>query len=286
MKDPASTPASRRIDAHVHLWKVSRGDYDWMSPDLTALYRDFGLDDLIPLMDAAGIDQAVLVQAAETVAETEFLLGIAGSSDRIAGVVGWIDMGSADAGATLRRLSADPKFKGVRPMIQDIADDGWMLDARQHPAFELLEETGTCFDCLVRPQHLDNLVVLLERHPSLRAIVDHGAKPDIAAGQFDDWARNMAAIASRSTALCKFSGLITEAGDDWTVDSLRPYTEHLLATFGPDRLVFGSDWPVLTLGASHARWIEVANILLADLDEAGRSRIFGGNAARFYRVQG
>lgn len=284
MTGRATSTDSRRIDAHVHLWKVSRGDYDWMSPDLTALYRDFGLGDLIPLMDAAGIDQAVLVQAAETVAETEFLLGIAAGSDRIAGVVGWIDMGSAEAGATLGRLSANPKFKGVRPMIQDADDDGWMLDARQRSAFELLEETGTCFDCLVRPQHLDNLVLLLERHPRLRAIVDHGAKPNIAAGRFNDWARNMAVIASRSTALCKFSGLITEAGDNWTVDGLRPYAEHLLATFGPDRLVFGSDWPVLTLGASHARWIEVAGMLLADLDEAARSKIFGGNAARFYRV--
>lgn len=284
MTDSGSSPASRRIDAHVHLWQVSRGDYDWMTPDLTALYRDFGLDDLIPLMDAAGIDQTVLVQAAETVAETEFLLDIAANSDRIAGVVGWLDMGSPDAGVVLERLSANPHFKGIRPMIQDIADDGWMLDARQRPAFELLEERGTCFDCLVRPQHLDNLIVLLERHPSLRAIIDHGAKPNIAVGHFDEWARRMSTIASRTTALCKFSGLITEAGEDWTVDRLRPYAAHLLSCFGPDRLVFGSDWPVLVLGADYARWIEVANILLADLDDAARNKVLGGNAIRFYRL--
>lgn len=277
-------PPPRRIDGHVHLWQLSRGDYHWMTPDLTALYCDFGLDDLTPLMDAAGLDQAVLIQAAETVAECNFLLDIAASSDRIAGVVGWLDLESQDFGAVLDGFSSNPHFKGVRPMIQDIADDGWMLGERLYPAFERLEETGICFDCLVRPQHLDNLIVLLKRHPLLRAIIDHGAKPDIAFGRFDEWAGKMATIASHSTALCKFSGLITEAGDDWTVDSLRPYTEHLLSTFGPDRLVFGSDWPVLTLGASHARWIEIANILLADLDQTARSKIFGSNAARFYRL--
>ena len=275
---------SRRIDGHIHLWRLSRGDYDWMTPDLTPLYRDFGVDDLVPLMDAAAMDQAVLVQAAETVAECNFLLDIAVASDRIAGVVGWLDMGSTYFGTQLDSFSTNPYFKGVRPMIQDIADDGWMLAERQRPAFERLEETATCFDCLVRPQHLDNLILLLERHPSLLAIIDHGAKPDIAGGQFDEWAEKMSAIASRTSALCKFSGLITEAGEDWTVDRLRPYADHLLETFGPDRLVFGSDWPVLTLGADYPRWFDVANILLAGLDEAGRAAIFGGNAARFYRL--
>lgn len=276
--------AARRIDGHVHLWKVSRGDYDWMSPDLTALYRDFGVADLVPLLDAAGMDQAVLVQAAETLAECEFLLDIAASSDRIAGVVGWLDMGSPEFASQLESYSRNPHFKGVRPMIQDYADDGWMLAERQRPAFEQLEETGTCFDCLVYPKHLDNLIRLLSRHSRLRAIIDHGAKPDIANGRFGDWAQKMAVIASESLALCKFSGLITEAGEDWSVEKLRPYTDHLLATFGPDRLVFGSDWPVLTLGADYPRWIGAANALLADLDDTARAKIFGGNAQRFYRL--
>jgi L-fuconolactonase len=276
--------AVRRIDGHVHLWNVSRGDYDWMTPDLTALYRDFGPGDLAPLLDAAGMDQAVLVQAAETVAECEFLLDIAAGSDRIAGVVGWLDMASPQFASQLESYSRNPHFKGVRPMIQDYADDGWMLAERQRPAFARLEETGTCFDCLVYPKHLDNLMVLLDRHPALRAIIDHGAKPDIAGGGFGDWAEKMSVIAARTSALCKFSGLITEAGEDWTVERLHPYTDHLLATFGPDRLVFGSDWPVLTLGADYPRWMEAANRLLADLDEAEQAKIFGGNAARFYRL--
>lgn len=276
--------AARRIDGHVHLWKMSRGDYGWMTPDLTALYRDFGLSDLVPLLDAAGMDQAVLVQAAETEAECNFLLDIAAGSDRIAGVVGWLDMASPDFAARLESYSCNPYFKGVRPMIQDYADDSWMLAERQRPAFARLEETGICFDCLVYPKHLDNLIVLIDRHPGLRAIIDHGAKPDIASGRFDEWAGKMSVLAARTSAMCKFSGLITEAGEDWTVERLRPYTDHLLATFGPDRLVFGSDWPVLTLGADYPRWMEAANALLAGLDVADRAKIFGGNAARFYRL--
>jgi L-fuconolactonase len=276
--------AARRIDGHVHLWKVSRGDYDWMTPDLTALYRDFDVSDLAPLLDAAEMDQAVLVQAAETLAECDFLLDIAAGSDRIAGVVGWLDMASPDFVAQLDSYSCNPHFKGVRPMIQDYADDGWMLAERQRPAFARLEETGTCFDCLVFPRHLDNLRVLLDRHPALRAIIDHGAKPDIAGGGFDMWAEMMSTIAAHTSALCKFSGLITEAGANWSVERLRPYTDHLLSTFGPDRLVFGSDWPVLTLGADYPLWMEAAGALLAGLDDADRAKIFGGNAARFYRL--
>ncbi len=274
--------ATRRIDGHVHLWKVSRGDYDWMTPELTALYRDFGVSDLAPLLDAAGMDQAVLVQAAETLAECDFLLDIAAGSDRIAGVVGWLDMASPDFAAQLDSYSRNPHFKGVRPMIQEYADDGWMLAERQRPAFARLEETGTCFDCLVYPRHLDNLIVLLDRHPALRAIIDHGAKPEIAAGRFDEWAAKMSTIAAQTSAMCKFSGLITEAGEGWTVEKLRPYTDHLLSAFGPDRLVFGSDWPVLTLGADYPRWMEAANSLLAGVDDGGRAKIFGGNAASFY----
>jgi len=284
MTAPSAGTGFRRIDGHVHLWQLSRGDYDWMTPDFTTLYRDFSLSDLGPLLDAGGMDQAVLVQAAATVDECRYLLDIAATSDRIAGVVGWLDMESPDFSAQLEEFSDNPLFKGVRPMIQDIADDNWMLADSQRPAFEHLEETGTCFDCLVRPQHLDNLIVLLERHPSLRAIIDHAAKPDIAGGWSTVWAEKMAFIAAETSALCKFSGLITEAGDGWTRDMLRPYADHIVSVFGGDRLVFGSDWPVLTLGADYLGWIDAADALLTDLGEEERHAIFGGNAARFYRL--
>lgn len=274
----------RRVDAHVHLWKLSRGDYSWMTPDLTAIYRDFDPVDLAPHLNAAGMKETVLVQAADTIAETEYLLDLAARTKFISGVVGWLDMEAADFCTQLDRLSANPYFKGIRPMIQDIPDVDWMLHDRQRAAFDALAERKTCFDLLVKPPHLNNVLTLLNRHPDLHALIDHGAKPEIAAGRFDDWAAAMKSIADNTGILCKLSGLITEAGPQWSVEMLRPYVDHLLECFGPNRLVFGSDWPVLTLGASYDAWYDAATIMLAGLNDAERAAIFGNNAARFYRL--
>lgn len=274
-----------RIDAHQHFWALSRGDYGWLTPDLAAIHRDFGPDDLAPLIERHGIGRTVLVQAAPTVAETEFMLGIAGATDWVAGVVGWVDFEAADAPATIARLAGNGKLVGLRPMIQDIADPDWMLRPTLAPALAAMSDADLAFDALVLPHHLDRLSRLLDRHPGLRVVIDHAAKPRIRHGEIVAWASAMARLAQETTALCKLSGLVTEAPPDADAETLRPYVDHLLATFGPARLVWGSDWPVCTLAAPYDRWVEITDTLLADLSDAARAAVLGGNAAAFYRLE-
>jgi len=274
----------RQIDAHVHFWKVARGDYSWMTQDLTALYRDFGPNDLLPHLRASGVDAVILVQAAETVAETEFLLATAEKTDFVAGVVGWADMESVDFAGTWARLSANRKLKGVRPMIQEKADPDWMLGERLTPAFHEIVASGATFDLLIKPPHLDAALKLLFRHPELRAVIDHGAKPQIGEGKFSEWAAGIRRLAAETSAYCKLSGLVTEAGSQWSLEQLRPFVDHLLNSFGPERVMFGSDWPVLTLASDYPTWRTAASTLLTGLTERQRQGVFGDNAARFYRL--
>jgi L-fuconolactonase len=274
----------RRIDSHVHFWALARGDYGWLTPDLAPLYRDFGPDDLSPLIGAAGIDVVVLVQAAPSEAETRFLLAEAARYDRVAGVVGWVDMAADDAPSRIAALARDQRLKGVRPMIHDIPDINWMLRPELGPAFRALVAHDLAFDALVRPAHLPVLRRLVDRHPDLRIVIDHGAKPDIAGGQFAEWAAAISGFARDTPVFCKLSGLVTESGADWTEARLRRHVDHLVSAFSPSRLLWGSDWPVVTLAASYDTWWSTANRLLAGLDQHGRDCIFGGSAAEFYRL--
>ncbi len=273
-----------RIDSHAHLWQIGRGDYGWITPDLEPLCRDFGPGDLEVHLNRAGLDRVVLVQAAPSVVETEFLLGIAFAWDRVAGVVGWIDMDAPDAVAALERLSGVSNFKSVRPMIQDIADVDWMLGDHLRPVFRRISELDLAFDLLVKPAHLANVLTVLDRHPDLRAIVCHGAKPDIAAGAFDGWAPGMRRIAEGTAAFVKLSGLVTEAGEPWDADKLRPYIDHLFAYFGPDRILWGSDWPVVTLAGGYEAWWETTCTYLDGLGERECAAVLGGNAVRVYKL--
>lgn len=271
-----------RIDAHQHVWATRHGDYGWLTPASGPLWRDFGPADLKPLLDAGGIDGTVLVQAAPTEAETRRMLAVAADTPWVLGVVGWTDFAGADAPDRIAALAADPLLVGLRPMIQDIPDPEWMLGAALAPAFDAVEARGLAFDALVKPPQLGALRRLLARRPGLRVVVDHGAKPAIGAGPLDQWAADMADIATDSAAWCKLSGLVTEAGPGWTVETLRPAVDHLLDCFGPDRLIWGSDWPVCTLAAGYADWLAATDALLAGLDAGQRAAVMGGNAARFY----
>jgi L-fuconolactonase len=270
------------IDAHQHFWRVERGDYHWMSPDLKALYRDYGPDDLAPLLERHGIARTILVQAAQTLAETEFMLGIAARTPFVAGVVGWAEFADPEAPDAIARLARDPLLVGLRPMVQDIADDDWLVRADLAPAFRALQDYGLVLDALVFPRHLSRLLVVLDRHPDLTVVVDHGAKPAIRGGRLDPWRADMAAVAARANTVCKLSGLVTEAAPDWRVEDLRPYVDHLLAVFGPQRLLWGSDWPVVNLAGGYDRWREAALALLGGLSERDRAALLGGNAARVY----
>lgn len=275
-----------QIDAHQHFWNPARGDYDWMPMDNPVLARPYGPPDLARHLADHGIDRTVLVQAAATVNETEYMLGLADATPHIAGVVGWVDFERPEDRAALERLAAHPKFLGVRPMIQDIEDVDWMLRPDVQWGFEAVTELGLCFDALGFPRHLENFNTLLRRHPKMRVVIDHCMKPQIGAGPggFDQWAGGMSRLAETG-AYCKFSALVTEAKADWTVEDLRPYVAHIFTAFGPERIMWGSDWPVVRLRCEYDVWRAAAEELTAGLDAAGRARVFGGTAAEFYRIK-
>ena len=276
-----------RIDAHQHYWQPQRGDYGWMPRDNATLNRAYGPRDLEPLLDRHGIDATVLVQAAPTVAETEYMLGLADGSDRVAGVVGWVDFEDPGARETLARLAGHPAFKGVRPMIQDIPDDGWMLREDVQWAYRAICDLDLIFDALGFPRHLENFLTLVQRYPDMRVVVDHCMKPQIrdhSDAGFAQWAEGISRIAATG-AYCKLSGLVTEANADWSVADLQPYVDHVLQAFGPARVMWGSDWPVCRLASEYDRWLAAAEALTAGLSGADKARIFGGTATEFYRLK-
>jgi L-fuconolactonase len=274
------------IDAHQHYWHPRRGDYDWMPMDNATLARPYHPADLEPTLDRHGISRTVLVQAAATVQETEYMLGIADATPSVAAVVGWIDFETRRDRAHLERLASHPKFRGVRPMIQDIPDDDWMLREDIQWAYEALIDLDLTFDALGFPRHLENFYKILTRHREMRVVVDHCMKPQIRAHSdesFAQWADGMRAIAEDTNACCKLSGIVTES-DGWTLERLRPYVAHVLDVFGPDRVMWGSDWPVCQLEATYDEWREAAETLTDHLSETAKEAIFGGTAARFYRL--
>ncbi|HVM99713.1 MAG TPA: amidohydrolase family protein [Caulobacteraceae bacterium] len=274
-----------RIDAHQHFWRPGRGDYGWLTPEAhPAICRDFGPDDLAPLLDGAGVERTVLVQAAPTAAETAFLLGLAAATPFVAGVVGWADLEAPGAPAAIAALATDPNLVGLRPMLQDLADDAWILRPSVAPALDAMERAGLRFDALVKPRHLPHLARLLAARPALKVVIDHGAKPDIAGRDIDRWAAEMRAIAANSGACCKLSGLVTEADEKWTEGDLAPYVDLLLDAFGPARLMWGSDWPVVNEAGGYAAWHSAAAALTERCSPDDRDLIFGGTAAAFYAI--
>jgi len=274
-----------RIDAHQHFWSLGRGDYGWLTPALGPIHRDFAPDDLGPHLAAHGITRTILVQAAPTEAETTYLIALATKTAFVAGVVGWTDFDAPDAAERIARLAHEPLLVGLRPMVQDIGDVAWLARPALAPALAAMIAHGLVFDALLKPPHIPAMLAMLDRHPDLACVIDHGAKPDLVCGDLAAWRDGISALARHPRLACKLSGLVTEAGPDWTVETLRPVVDHLLACFGPDRLIFGSDWPVVTLRASYAQWIGAAKELLSGLTEAQRVAVFGGNARQLYLSQ-
>jgi L-fuconolactonase len=271
------------IDSHQHFWSPSRGDYFWMVGDAVApINRDILPRDYAPLRSAHGIDKTVLVQAAPTVDETEYMLGLADATDFVAKVVGWVNFEQRDDFKQLERLSNHWKFSGIRPMIQDIPDVDWMHRAEVQWGFDAIIDLDLTFDALGFPIHLDNFLKLFQRYSNARIVIDHCMKPAIRGNEFDHWARKMIVIARETTVFCKLSGLPSEAQKGWTVETLRPYAEHVIDVFGPSRVMWGSDWPVVELNGSYASWRDAAASYVLDADE--RKEVFGGTAARFYRI--
>lgn len=272
------------LDTHHHLWKVERGDYSWMSPDLP-IARDYMPEDLAPLLRQAGVAKTILVQAADTEAETDFLLDIAESCEWVAGVCGWLDMDSDDFPARLDHYRQNPYFKSLRPMLQDLPDADWILKPRVLGNLAYVAETGTAFEILTRLPQLPYAVEAVKRTPGLKAVVNHISKPDIASREMEPWASQLAELRDYPDVYCKISGLVTEAHPaTWTPEDFRPYVAHVLEVFGIDRVMFGSDWPVALLAASsygdviNALRTIVGPVLSAD----GHRKLFHDNGARFY----
>ena len=275
-----------RIDAHHHFWKVARGDYGWLTEkSFPTLYRDYMPADLAPMLKECGIEKTILVQGAQTIDETRFLLGIAQSEPFVAGVVGWVDFAAREAAEQIAQLATNKKLKSLRPMLQDLPEDDWILRPELRAGLIAIAKNGLRFDVLIFPRHLRHIVKFFAAHPDLPMVIDHGAKPYIARGEIEPWKSEMRAIARDfPNVCCKLSGLATEAAPDWTIENLKPYVEALIEAWGTSRLMWGSDWPVLTLAGDYIGWFRIAQTLTASLSRQERDQIFGGTASRFYGI--
>lgn len=281
-----------RVDAHCHYWSLARADYGWLTPALAPIHRDFGATDHDRVSKAHGVAARILVQAAPTVEETRYLLDCAATDPKAAAVVGWVDLASPESVDILETLARNPAFKGVRPMLQDLADPDWIATAPHPQVLAALGWLGLRFDALVKPENLAGLLRFIHANPGLPVMIDHAAKPPLAAPEDDPrhtlWAEGMAALAAFPQVSCKLSGLLTEMepAQRQTPESaarvLAPLFDRLLDWFGPERLAWGSDWPVLNLAADYRFWVATTDILLAPLGTDARAAILSGTATRFY----
>ena len=271
------------IDAHHHFWNFSPEEYGWIDESMRALRRDFGPTDLRAELAAAGVDGAVTVQARQTLSETEELLRLAAAHDFICGVVGWVPLIQPDVGAQLVRLAADPWLRGVRHVLQDEPDEGYMLREDFRRGLGLLREHGLVYDLLIYPRHLPAVGRLVDRFPEQPFVLDHVAKPPLRYGDLNAWAAALRELARRPHVACKFSGLVTEADHvAWTENQIRACFDVALEAFGPQRLLFGTDWPVCLLATTYGRWVALVRRLLEPLAADERAAILGGNAVRIY----
>jgi L-fuconolactonase len=279
------------VDAHHHLWDPGRRDYPWMTGDLEVLRRPRGLDDLRAETGPAGVGATVVVQATSSEDETADLLRQAAASDGlVAAVVGWVDLtapGVAGRIDALRAGEGGERLAGIRHQVQDEPDPEWLLRADVRRGLQAVAAAGLVYDLLVLPPHLPAARRLAADLDGLALVVDHGAKPPIAAGGWEPWSSDLAALAAHERVHCKLSGLVTEAPwDDWRGAGIERYADRLLELFGPARLMFGSDWPVCTLAASYAEVLDLARGALAGLGGGERDAVLAGTARRFYGLDG
>lgn len=268
------------IDAHCHVWRLGEHGHEWPTPGLASIYRNFDLKNLKQVANSSDFSGAVLVQSQPSRLDTEWLLGLAAEDPSVLGVVGWVDLAAPDASEQIALLAENPLLKGLRPMLQDLSDD-WILDPSLGPAIAAMIAADLSFDALIRPRHLLALQELVRRWPALRVVIDHGAKPEIAAGRMDPWRAQIGALAACSGVHCKLSGLLTEAGPAPDAEMVAPFARHLIEVFGPDRLMWGSDWPVLNLAGDYGAW---RSMCAAWTPLAQQPALFGETARRFYRL--
>ena len=276
------------IDAHHHFWDPSRGDYSWMPQDNKILNRKYDLEDLAKDSRSIDLYKTVLVQAAATNAETEYMLNIAENSDLVSGVVGWVNFEDPNQLKQLKTFAKNPKFVGVRPMIQDITDENWVLNKDFDIFFKTIIDLDLSFDALGFPIHLDNFYIIASKYPSLRFVIDHLTKPKICNNdqkEFDHWKNGMSKFSNLDNVYCKFSGMVTEACKNWTEDDLKLYTNEIFQIFTDKKILWGSDWPVCNLRTDYIGWFNTAQNLTNNLSLDQKQNIFYENAIKFYKLK-
>jgi len=275
------------IDSHQHFWQPGRFDYPWMNSSLGVLYRDYLPDQLEPILAQNGVSKTVLVQASNSMEESRWLLQLAADYPFIAGVVGWVDLMADDVDRQLDELTALPKFKGVRHLVESEPADDWLVQPQVLRGLKRLSTYGVSYDLLVHTRHLKHIQKVVDACPGLKLVIDHMGKPPIASGEIETWRQELRQVAANEQTNCKLSGLVTEANwTSWTKSDLRPYVDCALELFGSSRLLFGSDHPVCLLAASYERVLECFRELLNELSGDEQVKIFGGNAAQFYGLNG
>ena len=283
-----STDALDIVDAHHHLWDIRRHQYTWMTDELAPVRRTFDAEDLRATIEPLGVGQTVVVQALQSTDESAELLSFAEDSDRIAGVVGWVDLQKDDVAAAVRSLQArrgGDHLKGVRHLVHDEADPAWLLRSDVLNGLREAAAAGLTFDLLVRERELPAAIAAVRMLPGVQVVLDHAAKPQIARDEWQPWADRVAELAQLPNVTCKISGLVTEASwTTWRPEQLEPYVRWVQASFGSSRLIFGSDWPVCLVAAPYSTVLETARWLLRDLAPEDANAVFAGNARRVYNL--
>lgn len=275
-----------RIDAHQHYWRIDRGDYGWITPEIPVLYRDFMPADLKPHLEKHRLDGSIVVQAAPTIEETDYILSLAEKDPTIKGVVGFLDLEDESHALHYERFAGHPKFVGFRIMIQDMPDETVILSDAYAAALRTYVERGVPVDLLVRSDQLDAVIALVKQVPGLHGVIDHIAKPGIADGKMEPWASQIKELASLPNLYCKLSGMVTEADHaDWNAEQFVPYIRLVLDCFGSDRVMYGSDWPVCLLAAEYDEVVDILERALpVSWGPTERNKLFGDNAKAFYRI--
>ncbi len=277
-----------KIDAHHHFWNYSPEKYGWIGEGMDVLKRDFGPGDLQTITADAGIDGVISVQARTNLAENTFLCDYAKQSDFIKGVVGWVDLTLDTAGKEISRFSEMSKAVGVREILQGMKDDTYCLRDDFNRGVAMLHDFGLVYEVLIFHRHLPNAIKFVDRHPNQIFVLDHIAKPDIQSSRPDPvWVANMKSLAERNHVFCKLSGMITEVSKEmeWTAENLRPYFDVVLEAFGPERLMFGSDWPVCLLRGKYGEWVRCVENWTGSLSAEGQAAIWGKTASQVYGLR-
>ncbi len=273
------------IDAHHHLWKYNDQDYVWMSDEMKALRRDFLIPELERVMRESCVQGTVAVQARQTIEETEWLLDIAAQHPFIRGVVGWVPLAEPGAAPVLEHFAQHPRLKAVRHILHDEPDDFYILRPDFNRGVSMLRGYGLAYDILIFERHLPQTLQFVDRHPGQVFVVDHIAKPRIRDGILSPWRERMVELAKRENVYCKISGMATEADwKTWTAANLRPYFDVALSAFGPKRLMFGSDWPVLTVAGEYKIWTDTFRSFISELSPDEQETVCRGTAMTAYRL--